>query len=467
MSREIVLTVPMSRSHYVVAPLGLGYIATAVRNAGIDDIAILDCIKEGYDSSGLKRALKGLQPRVVGFQVFSSSYDAVVQGADLVKETLPHAAVIVGGPHVSATGVQMLRDVPSIDYGFVGEAEIGFPLLMQRLLREEPVPVEDIPGLVWRAAGELKENPRAIVKELDSLGFPAWDLMPPNTYPDAPQGAFYKQFPIAPMASSRGCPYRCTFCGSPVNMGNRLRFRSLPHVFAEMDMLRTRYGVKEFHFVDDMFNASKSRVLEFCSALKDKNWGINYTFPNGLRLNTIDEEMLVAMKESGAYAFTVGIESGSPRILAAMNKKLTVDMIREKINLISKTGLEPSGFFLIGFPGETKKDMRMTLDFAKSLPIKRAHFSNFLPLPGTEATRMLMERGELQTIPWGELAYSSVPYAPEGITKEELKAFQRRAFLEFHLRPKILLRLLKEIRSVNHLGSILKRARDYLFQPAT
>jgi radical SAM superfamily enzyme YgiQ (UPF0313 family) len=391
----------------------------------------------------------------------------VVQGADLVKETLPHAVVIVGGPHVSATGVQMLQDVPSIDYGLVGEGEIGFPLLMQRLLRSEPIPMEDIPGLVWRSHGKLQENPRAMVRDLDTLGFPAWDLMPPNTYPDAPQGAFYKQFPIAPMASSRGCPYRCTFCGSPVNMGNRLRFRSLPHVFAEMDLLRTQYGVKEFHFVDDMFNASKSRVLEFCATLKRKNWGISYTFPNGLRLNTIDEEMLVAMKESGAYAFTVGIESGSPRILAAMNKKLTVDMIREKVNLISKTGLEPSGFFLIGFPGETREDMRMTLDFAKSLPIKRAHFSNFLPLPGTEATRKLMESGELQTIPWGELAYASVPYAPQGITKEELKAFQRRAFLEFHMRPKILLRMLKEIRSISHLGSILKRARDYLFHPAT
>lgn len=467
MSPEIVLTVPMSRSHYVVAPLGLGYIATASRNAGIHDIAILDCIKEGYDTTGLRHALKRMGPRVVGFQVFSSSYDAVVQGADLVKETLPHAVVIVGGPHVSATGLQMLRDVPSIDYGLVGEGEVGFPMLMQRLLRSEPIPMEDIPGLVWRNKGELHENPRAIVKDLDTLGFPAWDLMPPNTYPDAPQGAFYEQFPIAPMASSRGCPYRCTFCGSPVNMGNRLRFRSLPHVFGEMDMLRTQYGVKEFHFVDDMFNASKSRVLEFCATLKGKNWGISYTFPNGLRLNTIDEEMLVAMKESGAYAFTVGIESGSPRILAAMNKKLTVDMIREKVNLISKTGLEPSGFFLIGFPGETREDMRMTLDFAKSLPIKRAHFSNFLPLPGTEATRKLMESGELQTIPWGELAYASVPYAPQGITKEELKAFQRRAFLEFHMRPKILLRMLKEIRSMNHLWSILKRARDYLFHPAT
>jgi anaerobic magnesium-protoporphyrin IX monomethyl ester cyclase len=337
---------------------------------------------------------------------------------------------------------------------------------MRHLLGTDSSPLDGIPGLLWRENGSSRANQRASVEDLDSLGFPAWDLMPPNTYPDAPQGAFYKQFPIAPMASTRGCPYSCTFCGSPVNMGNRLRFRSLPHVFAEMELLRTKYGVREFHFVDDMFNASKSRVIEFCKTLQDKNWQISYTFPNGLRLNTIDEEMLIAMKNSGAYAFTVGIESGSPRILKAMKKKLDVDMIREKLNLISSIGLEPSGFFLIGFPGETKEDMQMTLKFAKSLPIKRAHFSNFLPLPGTEATRLLMESGELQTIDWTQLAYSSVPYSPTGITKEELKAFQRRAFLEFHLRPKILLKLLTEIRSVRHFGSIIKRARDYLFNPA-
>ncbi len=465
MSPEIVLIVPISRSHYIVPPLGLGYLATALRRAGFEDVAILDCVKENYDASGLRQALVGMKPRVVGFQVFSSDYESVRQGIELAKGVLPEAVVIVGGPHISATAGQVLDDIPAVDYAFVGEAELGLPLLMRRLLRSDSIPLDEVPGLVWRENGSSRVNQRALVQDLDSLGFPAWDLMPPNTYPDAPQGAFYQQFPIAPMASTRGCPYSCTFCGSPVNMGNRLRFRSLTHVFEEMDLLRTKYGVREFHFVDDMFNASKSRVIEFCNTLRDKNWQISYTFPNGLRLNTIDGEMLIAMKSSGAYAFTVGIESGSPRILKAMNKQLTVDMIREKLNLISKTGLEPSGFFLIGFPGETREDMQMTLKFAKSLPIKRAHFSNFLPLPGTEATRLLMESGELQSIDWTKLAYSSVPYAPKGITKEELKAFQRRAFLEFHLRPKVLLKLLTEIRSVRHLGSILRRARDYLFNP--
>jgi anaerobic magnesium-protoporphyrin IX monomethyl ester cyclase len=460
---EILLIVPVGRTHYVVPPVGLGYLATSLRAQGLDSVNILDCLKERLDFPGFRKTLGARKPAVIGFQVFSSGFSSVKRSAELAREVCPGSILIAGGPHVSATGAQILFDIPSLDYGFVGEAEIGLPLLMRRLLKREPILLQDIPGLIWLENGEPKINNRAVVDNLDALGIPAWDLMRPDSYPDSPQGAFYRQFPIAPIASSRGCPYSCTFCGSPVNMGNRLRLRSLEHLLNEMETLITKYGVREFHFVDDMFNASKKRVMEFCRLVQAKNWGISYTFPNGLRLNTIDEEMLAAMKLSGAYAFTVGIESGSQRILDSMNKKLTVELIREKVELIHKSGIEASGFFLLGFPGETREDMRMTLDFAKTLPIKRAHFSNFLPLPGTEATRRLQESRELETTDWEELVYSSVPYAPRGISKTELKSFQRRAFLEFHLRPRILFKMLKEIRSIHHLYAILKRARDYLF----
>jgi len=462
-SADILLVIPISRSHYVVPPLGLGYLATSLRSAGYENVIILDCIKENLDFPRFVTTVKNLNPMVIGFQVFSTDYISVKRSIELVKETLPNVTVIVGGPHISATGTQILEDIPQVDYGFVGEAEIGLPLLIRRVLGGEKIAWEEIPGLVWRSKDGPQANKRVFIDDLDSLGFPAWDLIPPDTYPDAPQGAFYKQFPIAPIASSRGCPYSCAFCASPVNMGKRLRLRSVSHVFSEIELLYHRYGVREFHFVDDAFNASKSRVKSFCEILGRENLDISYTFPNGLRLNTIDEAMLADMKMTGAYAFTVGIESGSQRILNAMNKQLTVEMIREKVNMIKNAGLEPSGFFLLGFPGETKKDMEMTLSLAKSLPLKRAHFSNFLPLPGTEATRKLLESGEIEALDWGELSYSKVPYAPSGMTKKELKAFQRRAFFEFHLRPKILVKLLSEINSFFHLRAIFKRAKDYLF----
>jgi radical SAM superfamily enzyme YgiQ (UPF0313 family) len=170
------------------------------------------------------------------------------------------------------------------------------------------------------------------------------------------------------------------------------------------------------------------------------------------------------MKDTGAYAFTVGIESGSQRILDTMKKGLTLELIEEKVNLINAVGLEPSGFFIIGYPGETVDDINATIRFAKRLKLKRAHFSNFLPLPGTEATKRLVESGEIDQTDWGTLFYSKVSYAPRGITKEQLKQLQRKAFLEFYLRPHILFRMLMEIKSINQLKMIIMRAVDYLFK---
>jgi radical SAM superfamily enzyme YgiQ (UPF0313 family) len=147
-----------------------------------------------------------------------------------------------------------------------------------------------------------------------------------------------------------------------------------------------------------------------------------------------------------------------------MKKGLTLEHIEKKINMINSVGLEPNGFFIIGYPGETVDDIKATIRFAKKLKLKRAHFSNFLPLPGTEATRKLIESKEIERPDWGTLFYSKVSYAPKGITRTQLKQLQRRAFLEFHLRPHILFRMLLEIKNINQFKMIIMRAIDYLFK---
>jgi anaerobic magnesium-protoporphyrin IX monomethyl ester cyclase len=213
-----------------------------------------------------------------------------------------------------------------------------------------------------------------------------------------------------------------------------------------------------------MFNFTKQRVLDFCRGIRERGLEISYTFPNGLRLNHLDLETLRLMKETGAYSFNVGIESGSQRILDVMKKNLTLELIEEKVNLIVEAGLEPCGFFIIGFPAETREDIGATIRFARRLKLKRAHFSNFLPLPGTETTRLLLENREIAKPVWEELFYARVPYAPPGISRRQLKRLQRKAYLSFHLRPRILWGILAEIKSVNHLKLTLKRVWDYLFR---
>ncbi|UCH93060.1 MAG: B12-binding domain-containing radical SAM protein [Candidatus Aminicenantes bacterium] len=463
-NEKIVLVVPLSRTHYVVPPIGLGYMAAALRNEGFNDIGILDCLKENLGLKNFGKRIARLGPAVVGFQLYSYDFNFVVRGISVVKELLPGSIVIIGGPHVSATATLALREIPGADFGFVGEGEVGLPLLMKRLLRKENIPFQGIPGLIYREGNRVRMNPRAVITDLDDLGLPAWDLMVPGEYPDSPQGGFYRNFPIAPISTTRGCPYSCAFCGSTVNMGKKLRFRSIPMVLAEMQMLYNEYGVREFHIIDDMFNFHKQRVIDFCNGVREHRLDISYTFPNGLRLNHLDLEMLQMMKDTGAYSFNVGIESGSQRILDMMKKNLTLELIEEKVNLIVEAGLEPCGFFIIGFPGETIEDIKATIRFARRLKLKRAHFSNFLPLPGTEATRRLIESREIERLVWEDLFYAKVPYAPQGISKRKLKSLQRRAYLSFHLRPLILFRMLSEIKSMNHLKLTLKRIWDYLFR---
>ncbi|MCP4155871.1 MAG: B12-binding domain-containing radical SAM protein, partial [bacterium] len=439
-------------------------LATALRMEGFKDILIIDSLKENLNKESLVKRLTRLKPGIIGFQLFSYDFAVVKECTELLKKLLPDSVIIIGGPHVSATAELSLKELPDADYAFAGEAEPGLPLFLKGLFKKADTPIEEIPGLIYRKENNILATPRARITDLDSLGFPAWDLMVPAHYPDSPQGGFYKKFPIAPISTSRGCPYPCTFCGSAVNMGCNLRFRSIEMVLREIRMLYSDYNVGEFHIIDDMFNFKKERVEEFCQGIKDFKLDINYTFPNGLRLNHLDLEMLKMMKETGAYSFNVGIESGSQRILDKMKKNLTLEMIEEKVNLIVEAGLEPCGFFITGFPGETVDDLKKTIAFAKKLPLKRAHFSNFLPLPGTEATRLLLESNEIEYPKWESLFYSKVPYAPIGMSRKELKALQRKAYLSFHLRPSIMFKMLREIRSLNHFKLTLTRMWDYLFK---
>ncbi|MBF0431651.1 MAG: B12-binding domain-containing radical SAM protein [Fibrobacteria bacterium] len=458
----IVLIVPPGHSHYVVPPIGLGYLASSLRHHGFSKIHIIDCLKENFSSSQLIHQLKALNPAIIGFQVFSSDYTSVMQCIKEIKNQNFPAALIAGGPHVTATQGDILQEA-KIDFAFIGEAEPGLPLLLKKIIHQDTISFSDIPGLAYRESGKTICNQRAPIPNLDELTIPAWDLIPPATYPDRPQGAFYQRRPIAPISTSRGCPYPCTFCASGVNMGSKLRLRSIPKVLDEMEILIRNYSVKEFHIIDDMFNYNPKRVHEFCQGIIERKLDIGYTFPNGLRLNQLSRDMLKEMKHTGAYSFTVGIESGCQRTLNRMKKKLDLKLIEEKVQLLNESGLQPSGFFIIGFPGETEDDIKETIRFAKSLKLKRAHFSNFLPLPGTAETARLLETGELKKPDWSQMHYSSVPYTPKGITPQQLKKLQRKAFLEFHLRPGIIFASLKEIKSWDHFKSLCIRVRDYLF----
>jgi radical SAM superfamily enzyme YgiQ (UPF0313 family) len=493
---KVLLIKPYSRADEMIPPLGLGYLATAIRNH--HEVEIIDGLKEKLTPDKFRQMLIAKTPDICCFQVFTFQIPIVAEYLTMGRQILPGVKFILGGPHPSASPDDIFTLFPEADYAFKGEAELGLAQLLDLLATEQTneLNLTAVPGLIWINADKTAEeknadktaeklnrfsilkrdnfaNNQTIVNrqnfhcDLDGLGLPAWDLLAPDTYPIAPHGAFFKHYPVAPIIITRGCPFSCTYCSGHLTSGKKIRFRSAADVMTEVKLLYEQYGIREIHIEDDNFTFNRQLVLDFCRALKANNLNISWTCPNGVRLDTLDEELLLTMKDAGLYSLSVGIESGSDKILRDIKKSLTTAVIREKINLIKQCGLEVTGFFIIGYPTETKDDILATIKFACELPLKRASFALFKPFPGTEITNTLIARGEISPknhTDWAKYILADAVYAPPGFTTAQMKQLRRRAILSFYLRPKIMWQFISEIKNLKHLKLIIKRAISWLFK---
>ena len=318
---------------------------------------------------------------------------------------------------------------PDADFAFASEAEEGLPMIVdllgdlapekrRRALHEDGLDLAHIPNLIWRHDGGTVGNPVRVIEDLDSIPMPAWDLIDPASYPHQAHGTFTRQVPSAATIATRGCPYPCTFCAAGINSGKAIRWRGLEPLLDELKFLHTRYGIREFHFEDDNFTLKRERVLEFCEGLSRLNMGVTWALPNGLRLDKLDKEVLQAMERAGCYGFAVGIESGSQRVLNLMAKHLTLERIEEQLHLIaSTTKIDVTGFFILGFPGETREEMQETIRFAMRLPMVKANFGSYMPHPGTKEYRKLKADGKLDHIRWEEMFDTACPTRPRASRK--------------------------------------------------
>lgn len=460
---------PNKRQTYcLIPPLGLGYLATSLRKYGHEPF-ILNCQKDNLSVKDLQQFITKFQPGIVGIQGFPDDVPIINKYLKMIRRDFPKVVNVVGGP-LSSGFEKETFEIIDPDYAFKGEAEKGFPMLVN-LIENSTLSKErlkEIPGLIYKDIFSSKgknKNPDVIVNppffemNLDNLGFPAWDLMDPNTYPETYHGAFAKQTPVALLMTKRGCPYKCTFCAGHTIGGYRVAKRSLKHIMEEVDMLYFEYGVRELHIEDDGFSLIKKDVEDFCKALIKRNYGITWSTPNGLRMEILDKPMLKLLKDSGCYCLHLGIESGSDAELTNIKKQIHKDTVRKRVKLIHDMGFRTVGLFIIGMPGETEAMIKETIDFSLELELDRAQIGMFLPLPGSTLFKELRDDGKLGKIKWANYdSYSHVSYIPDGLTEKKLKKYQRNAFLKFYLRPKILYRFLKDINSPDHFFRLFKRA---------
>ena len=458
---KVLLVNPITgeREMFAATPnLGLGYLATALRKDGFE-VDVWDGMKKDMTRKKLEERLKTLDYDTLGVQVYTCSVEEAGNTLSLVKSLNPKITRIVGGAHISGDSENAMKQLDA-DYGFRGEAEIGLPKLLNKLIGDENSELKDIHHLIWREDGKLNRNELSPIKDVTALGLPSWDLIDPNEYPNAPIGAFVKSFPLATISCSRGCPHECTYCANKLIMGRALRARSQESIIEELDLLYNKYGVREYQIIDDTFTSKRSLAKSVCDEIIRRGWKLNITFPNGVRVESLDEELLKLLENAGCYSIGMAIESGSQRIVDHMKRRQNLEMVREKVELVARTTkIRMTGFFIMGYPAEEREDILKTIKLARELPLKRAQFTIWIPVPGSEMTETLKCEGKLNIKNLSGVVLNQINYVPEHLTEDELQKLLRRAYFEFYFRPKIILGLLSEIQSWEHFMNIIRRVK--------
>ena len=265
---------------------------------------------------------------------------------------------------------------------------------------------------------------------------------------------------VTPIFTSRGCAFKCVHCISFVLWQQKLRYRSVENVIAEMEECINKYGIREFNILDDTFTLKKDRLIKICQNIIDKRLKIYWVCFS--RVNTIDEEMAEIMYRAGCRKISFGLESGSQKVLDLMQKNATVEMGRRAVKIIRKYKIQAHGSFMFGNIGETKETIRETIKFAKSLPLDNATFFITAPLPGTHLYQIAMKKGTAtEDTKWEEFAplTNARPIlVQDNVTEEELIYYQKKAFREFYLRPKYIIHKLRQM----HSREAIKTAWDGL-----
>ncbi len=433
---KAVLIRPNYDSHIITPPLGLGYLSSSLKKAGIKT-KIIDGLKESLSVDDVIKKTIAEKPDVVGITCLTAFYNETREISKRLKAK--GMKVVIGGVHPTFLPLLTLKETGA-DYVICGEGEIAFPKLIKAKLKNKNI--QGVYSLKNLKNGTVTKKGVAI-ENLDDLPFPDWEQINPNTYPKAPHGAIVKNFPIGVIMTTRGCPYMCSFCASPKFYERKIRFRSPEKVIEEIKYLIKNFGIKEVHFEDDNLTLKREHVEKLCNLIIENKLKFSWACPNGIRADRVDEKLLRLMKKSGCYYVAFGIESANPTILKNIHKLETIETIEKAIKTANKIGLITQGFFIFGLPGESKKTIRQNIDFAKKSRLARAQFIILDVLPGSELWDTL--KGKF-TPNWKKKSYKEPEWVPAGLTKEYLMKSQSKAFREFYLRPRTLFRLAKSIR---------------------
>lgn len=454
-----------------ILPFGLGAIAAVLENHDIHcrvfnanlapelekfpidsniprSIQVRNCIKNFHDPHfpawvEIESLLRSEKPDVLGITSTSPEFPFAIQIARICRRVLPECAVAIGGTHATLD-TQNVISRPEFDFVIRGEGEYTFLELVQAL--RDGGRLSSIRGLSYKnELGEVLHNEdRELIEDLDELPRPDYELL---IHQDR-----FKPETYCTIIASRGCPYRCTFCASSTFWKNRLRTNSPKRVLDDIEYYVQKYGLEYLVFMDDLFTLNRRNLLEVCDGLVNRGLSKKIRWACYSRIDSLDEEILTALKQANCRKLSVGIEFGSDRILESVNKKITVEQMMENVSRAKRMGFLIHGFYMVGHPEETAADIHQTIKLMRTLRLDSNLVSVLMPLPGTPIYERLLREGRIPTgFKWDNL---------EEVKRYETKGFTNIEQEEF---DKLVLEMMRNAALLNlQIRSILNRSRFFM-----
>lgn len=427
-------------------PLGICWLAAFLKKNGFKDVSLIDSMANQYSNQEIIDLLKKEGPDLVGISFGTQIRFSAFELARLIKKNLPGIFLVVGGPHPTLTSHDTLENIPEIDAVVRGEGELSFLNLVKEI--DKGGALENVRGISFRSRGNIIHNPPELpIQNLDALPFPARDLLPIEKYG---QTTFLSKKRCISIMTSRGCPYHCVYCSTSEQWGHKIRHRSPPNVVNEIEQIFKDYPFLEgLRFFDDVFTMDKRRALAICDEIIRRK--LNFVWECEVRANTIDEELVTAMKKAGCEFIDLGIESGSDKILSNIKKSITVSQAVEAVKIIKNAGIGLKVFFMHGLPGETYEDIKKTVFLSRylfyELGIEGATQGISIIYPGTELEMLAKQSGTLpKDFSWSKYYERDRSYPPlnpciympvfeqPGLTYEQIYQHVRKAKLAYFIR---------------------------------
>lgn len=443
----------------ICLPLGILYLAGTLRKAGYEvhiyDLhkAFYECREKGYFKKHdlddffqeyWAETLRTIKPDVLGIgALFNVSSTAVAEMALWTRKVDCAITIILGGHYPSNQYKKMLGKQAMSDYIILGEAEESFQWLLDHLRKPDiKVLVKQHPHVVDQNSYMEPVKTKAIIHELDNLAPPAYDLLPDmdayleeSLHSQRMGTHLFSKTRAAGIVSSRGCPLLCTFCAAHATHGRKYRMHSVDYMMNHVDWLVEKYDINQILIEDDMFNLKKERTIDFCQRLVKKYPNrFSLEFPNGLGAWFLDDETVGALKSAGLRSITFAVESGSDYIQKhVLKKNLDLKMVKEKVQILRKHGIDVRAFFIVGFIGETLAQMEETVQFAMTMDADWCEIKVLTPLAGSEMFDLAVKNdymsGETDEHVYGRSCLNTPEFTAEQVKDVQYDANIRINFL--------------------------------------